>query len=73
VGHLTEAFIGLDTGKLRIAVAVAESGSNGQVYFYGEIDNTEAALRKLIRKLESKYKELHFCYEAVLAGTASCA
>ena len=40
------------------AQAVAESGLNGQVYVFGEIDNTEAAMRKLIRKLESKYKIL---------------
>jgi transposase len=51
VGHHTEAFIGLDTGKLRNAVAVAQGGINGQVHFYGETDNTEAAMRKLIRKL----------------------
>lgn len=66
--HHTEAFIGLDTSKLRNAVAVAESGRNGQVYFVGEIDNTEAAMRKLIRKLESRYKKLHFCYEAGPSG-----
>jgi len=68
VGYHTEAFIGVDTAKLRNAVAVAESGLNGQVYFYGEIDNTEAAMRKLIRKLESKYKKLTFCYEAGPTG-----
>lgn len=66
--HHTEAFIGLDTSKLRNAVAVAENGRNGQVYFVGEIDNTEAATRKLIRKLESRYKKLHFCYEAGPSG-----
>lgn len=68
MGYHTEAFIGVDTAKLRNAVAVAESGLNGQVYFYGEIDNTEAAMRKLIRKLESKYKKLTFCYEAGPTG-----
>jgi transposase len=68
VGYHTEAFIGVDTAKLRNAVAVAESGLNGQVYFFGEIDNTEAAMRKLIKKLESKYKKLNFCYEAGPTG-----
>jgi transposase len=68
VEHHTEAFIGLDTSKLRNAVAVAEGGRNGQVYFVGEIDNTEAGLRKLVRKLESKYQRLHFCYEAGPSG-----
>ena len=45
MGPHTEAFIGLDTAKLRNAVAVAESGLNGQVYFFGEIDNTHNILK----------------------------
>jgi hypothetical protein len=46
VAYHIEALIGVDTAKLRNAVAIAESGLNGQVYFFGEIDNTEAAMRK---------------------------
>ena len=32
-----EVFVGIDTSKLRNAVAVAEGGRNGEVRYYGEI------------------------------------
>jgi len=46
VGHHTEAFIGIDTSKLRNAAAIAEGGRGGQVRFLGEFPATEAAMRK---------------------------
>jgi hypothetical protein len=49
----TEVFVGIDTLKLRNAVAVAEGGRNGEVRYHGEIENTEAATRKLVKKLEA--------------------
>lgn len=49
--HLSEAFIGIDTSKLRNAVAIAEGGCDGEVRYFGEIDATEAATRKLVAKL----------------------
>ena len=39
----SEAFIGIDTSKLRKAVAVAEAGRNGEVRFLGEIANSSPA------------------------------
>ena len=35
----SEVFVGLDTSKLRNAVAIAEGGRNGEVRYLGEIEN----------------------------------
>jgi transposase len=68
VRHHSEAFVGIDTSKLRNAVAIAEGGRGGEVRFVGEIDATEAATRKLVTKLATKYQSLTFCYEAGPTG-----
>jgi transposase len=68
MGDYSEAFVGLDTSKLRNAVAIAEAGRGGEVRFFGEIENTPAATAKLVRKLSAKYKRLTFCYEAGPTG-----
>jgi transposase len=68
VGHHSEAFIGIDTSKLRNAVAIAEGGRGGEVRFLGEFPATEAAVRKLVAKLTAKYRHLIFCYEAGPTG-----
>jgi hypothetical protein len=36
VGHHTEAFVGIDTSKLRNAIAIADSGRGGEVRYLGE-------------------------------------
>ena len=64
----SRAFIGIDTSKLRNAVAVGEEGRGGEVRYLGEIDTTEAATRKLVTKLAAKYRQLTFCYEAGPTG-----
>ena len=64
MSNLSEAFVGLDTSKLRNSVAIAEGGRTGEVRFLGEIDTTPAAIRKLVKKLATKYDRLSFCYEA---------
>ena len=64
----SEAFVGFDTSKLRNAVAIAEGGRDGEVRFFGEIDNTAEATVKLLRKLAGKYQRLTFCYEAGPTG-----
>ena len=55
MGDYSEAFVGLDTSKLRNAVAIADAGRGGEVRFFGEIENTPAATAKLVRKLSVKY------------------
>jgi transposase len=64
----SEVFVGIDTSKLRNAVAIAEAGRNGEVRYLGEIDTSEAATRKLVAKLAAKYRKLTFCYEAGPTG-----
>ena len=68
MGHHSEAFIGIDTSKLKNAIAIAEAGRGGEIRYYGEIDTTDAAMRKLIAKLAAKYDKLTFCYEAGPTG-----
>jgi transposase len=64
----SEAFVALDTSKLRNAVAIADGGREGEIRFLGEIENTPAATAKLVRKLAAKYERLTFCYEAGPTG-----
>jgi transposase len=68
VGHHTEALVGIDTSRLRNAVAIADSGRGGEVRYLGEFPATEAAIRKLVAKLAAKYCQLTFCYEAGPTG-----
>ena len=64
----SEAFVAFDTSKLSNSVAIAEGGRTGEVRFLGEIESTEAATRKLVKKLAAKYGRLTFCYEAGPTG-----
>ena len=66
--HHSEAFVALDTAKLRNAVAIADAGRSGEIRYLGEFDNTEIATRKLVAKLASKHTRLTFCYEAGPTG-----
>lgn len=64
----SEVYVGIDTSKLRNAVAIAEGGRRGEVRYYGEIDNTPDATRRLAKKLSRKYSQVSFCYEAGPTG-----
>jgi transposase len=66
--HHSEVFVGVDTSKLRHSVATAEGGRSGEVRFLGEIEASETATAKLVRKLTGKYQRLTFCYEAGPTG-----
>jgi transposase len=57
---------------LKNAVAIAEAGRGGEVRYWGEIDSSEVATRKLVAKLEAKYSKLTFCYEAGPTGYGLC-
>jgi transposase len=67
-GDHSEAFIGIDTAKLRNAVAIAEAGRRGEVRYLGEVDASEAATRKLIAQLAARYGRLTLSYEAGPTG-----
>src|SRR5215208_30459 len=62
------AFVGLDTSKMKISVALAEEGRQGDVRFLGDVDHTPEAVRRLVTKLAGKYGRLLFCYEAGPTG-----
>ena len=64
----SEAFVGLDTSKTKISVAVADGGRCGEVRFYGDIDSSPDAVNRLVKKLSARYQRLHFCYEAGPCG-----
>ena len=68
MAHHSEAFIGIDTSKLKNAVAIAEAGRAGEVRYLGEIDTTVAATRKLVARLAARSDKLTFCYEAGPTG-----
>ena len=61
-------YVGIDTAKAKLAVALAQGGRNGELRYLGEIDNSPAAVERLVRKLEKTYKALHVCYEAGPTG-----
>ncbi|MBP1876684.1 transposase [Ensifer adhaerens] len=61
-------YVGVDVSKAKHAIAIAESGRNGEVRCFGEIEATPAAVERFVRKLESKSRRLHFCYEAGPTG-----
>lgn len=65
-------YIGLDAHKDSIAIAYAIGGRRAKSTFHGgcggSLPATEAALRKLAKKLEVKFKDLKVCYEAGPTG-----
>jgi transposase len=64
----TTMFIGLDVHKATIAVAIAEGGRREAARYFGEIENTPAALSKLAKKYRRANARLSFCYEAGPCG-----
>ncbi len=65
----SEAFIGIDTAKLRNAVAIAAADRRGEVRYLGQVDTREAATKKLVAGLAAKYCKLTLCYEAARLTT----
>ena len=62
------AYVGMDTSKLRNAVAIAQAGRDGEIRYLGEIDNTPAATARLVRKSAKQYPVLRFAHEAGPTG-----
>ena len=60
-------YVGLDTHKDTIAVAIAEAGQS-QPRYCGEIANTPEAVAKLVRKLSPQGEVLSFCTKAGPCG-----
>lgn len=64
----SKIYVGLDTSKLKISVAVAEAGRGGEVRFIGDIDSEPDAVERLVAKLAKRHQQLAFCYEAGPTG-----
>ena len=60
-------YVGLDTHKETVAVAVADA-LGGKARYYGEITNTPEAIGKLVRSLCCDGEVISFCYEAGPCG-----
>ena len=63
-----EAFVGIDVAKLKNAIAVAESGRDGEVRYFGEVDASDTSMRRIIQRIAAKFDHVHFCYEAGPTG-----
>lgn len=61
-------FVGLDTHKTSISVALAEGGRGGEVRGFGVIENRPAPVARLVAKLAARHTALDFCYEAGPCG-----
>ncbi|TJW58192.1 MAG: IS110 family transposase, partial [Mesorhizobium sp.] len=55
VADYREAFVGIDVAKLRNAIAVADAGREGEVRFFGEVDASEESMRRVIRRIATKF------------------
>src|SRR4029434_9755385 len=66
--HTSTLFVGLDVHKETIAVAYVAEEREAEVVFLGTIGTPQGDIDKLIRKLQSKGKALHFVYEAGPCG-----
>lgn len=63
-----EAFVGIDVAKLRNAIAIADSGREGEVRFFGEVDTSDQSMRRIIQRIAGRFDRVHFCYEAGPTG-----
>jgi transposase len=61
-------FVGLDTHKETITVALAVGGRDGEVRSLGRIANRPPAIERLARDLARRYGRLRFSYEAGPCG-----
>jgi transposase len=64
----SEVYVGLDTSKLKISVALAAAGRDGEVRFFGDIDSAPEAVAHMVRKLAQRHPRLFFAYEAGPTG-----
>ncbi|MFK0206357.1 hypothetical protein [Agrobacterium sp. NPDC090283] len=57
-------YVGLDVHAETIAVATADDGRNGDVRFYGTIENNADAVLRPTKRLSATGARPVFCYEA---------
>lgn len=64
----TDVFIGIDVGKSRNAIAIADNERGGEVRYLGEVDASPGSMRRIIQRIVDKHGGAHFCYEAGPTG-----
>jgi transposase len=63
-----EVLVGIDVAKRKNSIAVAETGREGEIRFWGEDDASDASMRRIIQRIAAKFDCVHFCYEAGPTG-----
>jgi len=66
--HSFDAYIGLDVHKSQISIAVADSLRGSEVRYWGQVESTAVALRRLLVKLKKVHGDILVCYEAGPCG-----
>lgn len=61
-------YVGLDTDKKRIDIAIAEPGRGGEVRYIGSVENDWTALQRRLRRFIRDWGHLEVCYEAGPCG-----
>jgi transposase len=61
-------YVGLDTDKKHIDVAVAEPLPGGEVRYWGQVGSDAGSVDRLVKKLSQGGRELVMCYEAGPCG-----
>ncbi len=51
-----EAFVGIDVAKLKNAIAIAESGRDGEIRFWSEVEASDASMRRIIQQITDNCK-----------------
>lgn len=68
MAHCREASVGIDVAKLKNAIAVAESGRDGEIRYFGEVAASDVSMRRVVQRIAAKFDRVHFCYEAGPTG-----
>ena len=61
-------YVGLDTDKKHIAVALAEALPGGEVRCWGQVANEASSVARLVKRLQAGGRQLEVCYEAGPCG-----
>ena len=61
-------YVGLDTDKKHIDVALAEALPGGEVRYWGQVANEASAVARLVKRLQAGGRQLEMCYEAGPCG-----